>query len=317
MPEGKIDPKLDYLGKGVDCRKPSDTWLDELDHADKIRDLAPDNIEVHPVVKRRRETRDRSTESKTEAGGSISAKPHESLQIGANFEGKRAISETTKYEIEIITTKIAKICKDAHKDPNTVISRDGTHYTKYEEELSQFILEHIETEASAKDLEGANSVAKLGSYLQHARAKGESVKHIWQKIADACHSFMKEKMPYTQYVSSISLGAVRVESHESQDSSSNIAGGFHGKVMDIADASLKAGRQLVNEVKITSNWTRGEIDSSETVKVEEVIEIILQPVSNLINSKSRELEVIMKRILQLYSPSKSLILYTTYKPRGP
>ena len=73
--------------------------------------------------------------------------------------------------------------------------------------------------------------------------------------------------------------------------------------MDVAEASLKAGgRQLVNEVKITSNWTRGGIDSSENVKVEEVIEIILEPVSNLINT--RELEAIMKRLLQLYSPIK-------------
>ena len=67
-------------------------------------------------------------------------------------------------------------------------------------------------------------MAKLGSYLQHASARGESEKHIiWQKITNVCHSFMTEKMPYTKYVSSISLGAVSVESHKSQDLKSNIA----------------------------------------------------------------------------------------------
>ena len=304
-PVAKIHPKLDCLGKGVDCRKPSDTWLDELDHADKVRDLAPDNIEVHPVTKRRRETRNKSTERRIDAGGCIIIKPHPSIQGGAGFEHNRATNRSTKYSIEIITTKIAKMRKDARKDPNVVVSRDGTHYTKYEEKLSQFILEHMETNgASTKDLKGANSVAKLGSYLQHASAKGKLEHDIWQKITNACHSFMTKKMPYTQYVSSISLGAVRVEARELQDSSNNTTGGFQIKGLDIAEASLKAGRQLVNEVKITSNWTRGEIDSSETVKVEEVIEIILEPVSNLINT--RELEAIMKRLLQLYSPGKSL-----------
>ena len=317
-PEKKIDPKLDYLGKGIDCRKPSNTWLDELDHAEyKVRNLDPQKIQINPVTKRRKETRDGITESKIEGEGNISAKPHESLQLGANLEGKKGISKTTKYEIEIIITKIAKMRKDVREDLNPIIGRDGTHYTKYEEELSQFILEHMETKgASLKDLKGDNSVTKLDSYLnvQHARAKGESAKPIWQTIADACDSFVKEKMPYTQYASSISLGAVRVVSHKSQDSSSDIAGGFQGKAMDIAGTNLKAGCLLVDNMKITSNWTRGEIDSSETVKVEEVIEAILEPVSSLINSKSQELEVIMKTLLQSYSPSKS---HTTYKLREP
>ena len=309
-PEREIDPKLDYLGKGIDCRKPSDTvtWLDELDHADyRVRNLDPKKIRTKSVTKGRKETRDGIIESKIEGEGSISATPHESLQLSANLEGKKGISKTTKYEIEIITTKIATMHKDVSEDLNPIIGRDGAHYTKYEEELSRFILKHImETKGANLNLKGDNSVIMLDSYLdvQHARAKGESAKPIWQTIADACDSFVQEKVPYTQYASSISLGAVRVVSHKLQDSSSDIAGGFQGKVMDIANANLKAGCNLVNKINITSNWTRGKIDSSGTVQVEEVIEIILEPVSNLLNTQ--ELETIMKRLLQLYSPSKSL-----------
>ena len=83
------------------------------------------------------------------------------------------------------------------EDPGTIM-RNNTHYTKYECELSQFILDHIgELQREAKnesaadedmnlgkeiaDLEGEDAIAKLELYLEdrRRRKKSESTQQLY------------------------------------------------------------------------------------------------------------------------------------------
>jgi hypothetical protein len=158
----QVASKLDYLGRGVDCREPEQTWLEKLDDygAEKIRDLDPSerNIIENPVQKNKTESRNETTESKKRVEGSLKVTPHKGINLGGELKVKRDSSKTTKYREESRSTRIVTMRKDTSQDPD-IVKRDGDgtnppiHYSKYEKELSQFILEHIgtmQTEASTK-----------------------------------------------------------------------------------------------------------------------------------------------------------------------
>ena len=325
---GGVDPtKLDYLGRGVNCREddPQKPWLDTLDAsgADKIRGTASKNILEKPVKINKKKSNDESAESKKGVEGSVHAKPHESLKLGAELKTKRDASTTTKYRREYQSTKIVTMLDSTSEDPDN-IKRGGTHYTNYESKLSKSILDYIEKkqekagEAATclgkmiKDLEGVDPVARLENYIQDTRAKNKSGQQIWQTIADACCSFMNEK-PYTHYVSSITLGAALEQSYESQDSRRDTSAGLQGNIADMVDGSLKGECQTVSKYKFNCIQSRGRInhDSGKVIE-EEIIEASRTPVSSLINNKSQELKIIMVRLLQCYTHSdrgKSAIAY--------
>ena len=316
--------KVDYLGRGVDFREPKETWLDKLDRyaTEKIRDFSDESIKENPVTKKKKETGDNTTESKKGAEGSVKATPHSSIELEGEFKVKRDSSTTTKYEINEHSTMILVLKDDTSQDLN-IIKREGTnppiHYAKYETKLSQFILDDIDamqTEASAKggeeatatclgkmikDLKEGDSVARLEEYLQHARSQKESCQQIWQALANACCSFINKKpYMYTHYVKSIRLGAIVEESEELTDSHHDTSAGAHLTGPKAVGGSVKGGHQAVKKTKTTKNLARGTVQSDGTVTAEEVIEAALEPVSSLINPKSRELKVIMEWLLNCY-----------------
>ena len=321
----QVDSKLNYLGRGVDCREPSDTWLDRLDYycTENIRDLNDGNIIVQT---NETESRNETTESKKRVEGSVKATPHRSINLGGELKVKRDSSTTKKHKIDCYSTRIVTLKEDTSQDLN-IIKREGTdppiHYTKYEAKLSQFILEHIDAiqtevsttggeEATAtatclgkmiKHLKEGDSVARLEEYLQHARSQEESCQQIWQALANACCSFINEKpYMYTHYVKSVTLGAIEEESEESTDSHHDTSARTHVTAFDAVDGSLEGEYQAVRKSNVTRNESRGMIESdSGKVTDEEVIEASLEPVSSLINKKSRELKIIMERLLKCYS----------------
>ena len=311
------DSKLNYLGCGVDCRKTRTALLEDLDNVEyKIRELASNdgNIIRNRVLSNETEAMNETTESKKGVEGSVKVTPYRSINLGGELKVKRDSNESKKYRKARHSTRIVTMNKDTSHDPH-IVKREGTdppiHYTQYEKELSQFILEHIETEASTKggkvamclgkmikDLKGDDSIARLEELLQHARK--ELRQQTWQTLMDACCSFIKEK-PYTHYVRSIKLGALRQELCESQDSNRNTSAGVHGTGFDTVDISGQVGQEVVRNSAFTRNESRGTVQSDGTVTAEEVIEARMEPVSSLINKKSQELKIIMERLLQYYT----------------
>jgi hypothetical protein len=319
----QVASKSDYLGRGVDSKEPKDTWLDKLATygASKIRDLAPNdgNIIENPVNKEKKKLGNETTEGKKGVEGSLNVTPHRVLKLGGELKVKRDSSKTTKYQEKSRSTRTVTMIDDTSKDPD-IVKRDGTnppiYYTKYEQELCQFILKHIDTkqtEASTKggeeatclgkmikDLEKGDPVARLEEYLEHARSAKELYQQTCQTLANACCSFIAKK-PYTHYVRSITLGAIQQKSYELQDSNHDTSGGAHVTGADVVDGSIKGGHQAVGKSDVTSKLSRGKYDSdSGTVTVEEVIEASMEPVSSLINERSRELKIIMGRLIQYY-----------------
>ena len=323
MAQANDDSKLNYLGCGVDCRKTRNALLEDLDNGEyKIRELAPNdgNIIRNRVLSNKIETRNETTKSKKGVEGSVKVTPYRSINLSKEVKVKRDSNESKKYRIASHSTRIVMMNKDTSHDPH-IVKREGTgtdppiHYTKYEQELSQFILEHIETEASTKggeeatatyfgkmikDLKEGDSVARLEELIQHARSQEQSYQQIWQVLENACSSFMQEK-PYTHYVRSITLGALQQELCESQDSNRNTLAGIHGTTFNAVDVSGQVGQELVRSSALTRNESRGTVQSDGTVTAEEVIEACMEPVSSLINKKSQELKTVMKRILQYYT----------------
>ena len=323
----QVASKLDYLGRGVDCRELEENWLHKLDryNTKKIRDFSEKdgNIIENPVTTNKTELRNETTESKKRVEGSVKVTPHKSINLGGELKVKRDSSTTTRCRIDSRSTKIVTLNEDTSQDLH-IIKREGTdppiHYTKYEKELSQFILDHIgtmQTEASTKgqgkeatatclgkmikDLKEGDSVARLDEYLQHARTQKELCQQTWQTLANACCAFIKEK-PYTHYVKSITLGAIQQELYESKDSNHDVSAGIRGTGVNVVDGSLEGGHQVDSKSNVTRNESRGTIESdSGKVTAEEVIEASMEPVSSLINKKSRELKIIMEWLLKSYS----------------
>ena len=119
--------------------------------------------------------------STTNAEGNFNVKPHPVMHLGGKLTAKHDTSKMwMSHKIHHITKRVV-MYDDTSKDPGTIM-RNNTHYTKYECELSQFILDHIdELQREAKnesaadeemnlgkeiaDLEGEDAVAKLEVYL--------------------------------------------------------------------------------------------------------------------------------------------------------
>ena len=158
---------MDYLGRGVDCRELEETWLDKLDcyNTAKIRDFneGDGSITVNPVTKKKTESRNKTTDSKKRVEGSVKVTPHRSINLRGELKVKRDSSKMTKCRIDSRSTRIVTMRQDTSQDPH-IIKRDGTdppiHYTKYEKELGQFILEHIGT------MQTEASIPKEGKKLQ-------------------------------------------------------------------------------------------------------------------------------------------------------
>jgi hypothetical protein len=202
--------------------------------------------------------------STTNAQGNFNIKPHPGLQLGGKLTAKHDTSKMWKsHKIRHITRRVI-MYDDASKDPGT-ITRNYTHYTKYECELSRFILEYIgELQREAKrecvsdedvnlgkaiaDLSGENAVANLEVYLDdiRQRKKSESTQQLWQIVADACCAFMEERT-YTHYVHNIVLGASSQESSNVALSSSDVSGEVQGK--GAGYANVGASGNLHKETK--------------------------------------------------------------------
>ena len=309
----------DYLGRGVDGRTPRESWLDALDaySSEKIRNVHPkeENIIVTPVSQYKSEFNSQTKKSSMNADVNLNAKPHSMLQLGGKLTAKRDTSKMWKTHKSHNITRRIIMSDNISKDPDT-ISRDDTYYSKYECELSQFILEHIcELQRVAKeesedenlgkeitDFKGEDAIAKLDDYLNDVRQrkKSESTQHLWQIVADACCAFMDAKK-YTHYVHNIVLGASSQERFDEDHSSSDISGGVQGKGGDYVDVGATGGHHKEKKRNSIMKDTRGKVDSSGAVTNEEVIDVALSPVSDLINKKSRELKVLMEGLLCCYN----------------
>ena len=320
----QVASKSDYLGRGVDYREPEKTWLDKLDRfaTEKIRDFSERSVIENPVIKKTIESRDKTTGSKKSVEGSVKATPYKGIDLGAELTAKRDSSTMTNYKINEHSKRILALDGDTSQDLD-IIKREGTnppiHYTKYEAKLSQFILDKIDamqTEANAKggeeatatclgkmikDLKEGDSMARLEEYLQHTRSQKELCQQIWQALANACCSFINEKpYMYTHYVKSVTLGAIEEKWEESTDSHHDISAGTHVTGLSAVGGSLKGGHQAVKKSKTTKNVARGTVQSDGTVTDEAVIEVSIEPLSSLINKKSRELKIIMERLLKCF-----------------
>ena len=274
---------------------------------------------MKPVSQHKSESSCHMKKSTTNAEGNFNVKPHPVTQLGGKLTAKHDTSKLWRsHKVRHITRRVV-MYDDASKDPGTIM-RNNTHYTKYECELSQFILDHIdELQREAKnesaadeemnlgkevaDLEGEDAVAKLDVYLGDIRRrnKSESTQQLWQIVADACCAFMEERQ-YTHYVHNIVLGASIQELSHVAQSSTDVSGEVHGKGGGYA--GVGASGNLHKEMKRNSTMKdiRGTADfSTGFVTKEDVIDVAVNPVSSLINRKSRELKVLMEGLLSSYS----------------
>ena len=319
--------KLDCLGIGLDGRIPQESWLDALCASNiKIREVHPQkqNIEIKKFDKRNSEVNETSRNHALNAGGNLSAKPHESLQLGGKLQVKRDARHSKKSHTVLRTTRVVTMLDDISKDPQNFITRGSKphiHYTKYECDLSRFILEYIEVEQDkqqvqevtdsdtgklVKDLKGNNPVIKLDEYVKSlkARREREVSQRLWEEIANACCAFL-DKNKCTHYVYSIELGASSQESEETDNSSKAVSVKATAKAVESVDAKLGGGLQTDTESAIIRSELRGLIDG-DVVTVEEVISADLEPVTELINRRSPELKLVMEALLRSYRSGKSL-----------
>lgn len=323
-----FDPKIDYLGRGVDGRTPPNTWLDALDKysANKIWDIHQKNknIEIMKVDTENCEQNERSRNCELNVGGSLSVAPHKSLQLGGKLQAKRDIRHSQTCRTVLKTMRVATMLDDTSNDPN-ILRRGGkspTHYTKYERELSRFILEHTEvqqdkqhTQATTgtdrptgkqiRDLKGKDPVARLDDYLRdlRARTKSDTSQLLWEELADACCAFL-DQYKYTHYVYNLKLGASSQELEETDNSLKAIAVGVKATTAQHVDTTVQGGLQKKTDCATTRNETRGSLKDA-VVTSEEVIEVNLKPVTELINKTSRELKIMMEALLRSYSSSKA------------
>ena len=321
---GVDSEKLKYLGKGVDGRTPPETWLTSLDtySADSIRDLNPThlNIEVKKVEKTNIEvvTETEEIDFNTETDVGIEPHPTVPVKLGWNLTAKLNIEKTSNSKLVWKTTKVVIMFDDTSNDPNIITRgcKPPTHYTKYERQLSQFILEYIaakqkEQDSQAadstgtdlgkkiKDLKGEDEVAKLDDYLNDVRARKEtkSRQSLWQMVTNACTAFLNEE-EHTHYVSNIVLGAVLRKAKTTTTTDAGMSGGgnVEGGNMVRLDSHTGVTIRSDGEEKITA--LIGEMDDENKVVKEEIIEANLKPVTRLINKKSQELKTIMTALLK-------------------
>ena len=314
-------PKLEYLGSGIDGRMPPESWLDTLDgKRTKLREVDLDkNIQITEVDKTKSAQTSKSKKRSTKAGGHAGLKPHQSLGLEGKLTAMRDTSKYSKHSEFQKTTKIAWMIEETSRDPENITrAREGKppiHYTKYERELSGFILEHVEVKQEEerrrgtgatdippiKDLEGEDDVDKLNKYIHDLQSQpnSKSRQKIWQEIASACWMFLNKKR-YTHYVDSIHLGASIHASVTAQHSKTGFLAGAGAKGMEFVDAGAEVGHQRESSSVSKIRVTRGTIES-DVVTSEEVIKASLSPVTDLINDKSKELMVVMKSLMRAYT----------------
>ena len=315
------DPKLphvDYLGKGVDCTTPSDTWLDTLDkshRAEKIRRVNSEKIDVKPSVKNTSESVYNREGRKKNVQASMHVKPHEVLKLGGHLKAERCTSNTKEVHRNQQRTRIVTMLDDTSDDPDNII-REGSHYTRYECKLIESILKYIERQKhkankkssdttgidKIEDPQGDDAVAKLHDLI--ARTESQSQQKLWQMVADASCYFLQDTK-HTHYVHSIELGASRHKVEETHESGTDVSGGLQANVMEYTDAAVGGGSQKESKSANTVEETRGRTDTDGEVIVEEVIAADLEPVSQLINT--RGLKVVMKKLLECYDRGKTCI----------
>ena len=301
MATNESDAKLDYLGRGVNCRTPPDTWLNALDiyRGSKVVACNSKSVNVTPIAEKHLETVNETNQCTKSGGCSMNIKPHECTRLLGELTVNCSTSTTTKCQKKCIVTK--KVAMTSI-DPDIPSKDGGTQQcTKYERDLCEFILKYIEEMQKEQtdlgkqiaDLKDGNPEDKLDKYLSDAKKS----KEIWQMVADAC-SFFLDETKHTHYVSCIGLGAVQSESMKSKEDSTNMGFKAGANAIESVDFSCQAQSQSRKEENATMIDERGEIDgSTDSVTTEEVIEVTLTPVFKLIKNKS--LRSLMKALLQL------------------
>ena len=76
--------------------------------------------------------------------GKVAVKPHQSVNLGANFDVQRYTKKTEKQHHVYRPTRTATFIDDIKEDPEVMISSTSngfkTYYSKYEQELCACIL---------------------------------------------------------------------------------------------------------------------------------------------------------------------------------
>ena len=115
----------------------------------------------------------------------------------------------------------------------------------------------------------------------------------------AVHSWRKENTPTMCTI--IVLGASSQQLSNVAQSSTDVSGEVQGKGGSYAGVGASGHLHKVMKQNSITKDTRGTVDSSGVVTNEEVIDVALNPVSSLINRKSRELKVLMEGLLCSYN----------------
>ena len=323
--------KLKYLGKGVDGRTPPETWLTALDKysADNIRDLNEQhlNIDVKKVenTTTKRDVDTVRTDWNVEAHFGITPHPTVPVQLEGDLTAKRTMKKMTNFSLVRKTTRVATMLDDTSNDPNIITRacKPPTHYTKFECQLSQFVLEYIAKEQEEadwlssheatdstgrdlgkkiKDLKGEDVVAKLDDYFNDVRKRKakKSRQRLWQMVGNACTEYLNEKR-HTHYVSNIVLGALSYKTKTKQDSSTELSGGGQISAGERVRLHQGGGVSTVANGETESTTDIGKMDDKGNVVREEIIEVNLKPVTQLINKHSRELKTLMTAHLKLHN----------------
>ena len=281
--------KIDYLGRGVDCRTPKHTWFDKLDNYSGdgiIAQKKMDIVEI-PITTTREEAVDETVQSITGGECGMGIKPHEYVNMFGEVTAKRYTCTATKHREMTKTTKAAKIKSKSIK------------CKKYDQDLCKFIVEYIEENQEEQTDQGKrftnrNPKDRLEEYLSAAKDPSS----MWQTVATACSLFL-DKTKFTHYVSCAKLGARQHESLEWKKSGTNVACGAGVNACQGASCSAQAQCQRGSERNIFTKEERGVIDeSSGAVTTEEVIEVTMTPVFELIEHK--DLCVIMQALLHCH-----------------
>ena len=285
--------KIDYLGRGVDCRTPKDTWFNKLDNYSGDRIIAQkkmDIIEI-PITTTREEAVDETVQSITGGECGIGIKPHECVNLFGEVTAKRYTCTAIKHRETIKVTKMMQIKSIKCK--------------KYEQGLCEFIIEYIkENQEEHIDLgkrpTNRNPKDRLEEYLSAAKKSKDpsSLLWMWQTVANACSLFLDKTMS-THYVSGIKLGAGQQESTDSKECGTNVACGAGVNTCQVASCSAQAQYQRGSKRSIFMKEERGVIDKrSGAVTTEEVIEVTLTPLFELIEHKN--LHKIMQELLRYH-----------------
>ena len=279
-----------YLGRGVDCRTPKDTWFDKLDNytGDGLITQKKMDITEIPIVTTREEAVDETDQSITGGEGGVSIKPHECASLFGKLTIVRYSCTATKHREMIKVTKAVKITSIKCK--------------KYEQDLCEFIVKHIKENQEeqidqGKQSTNCNPKDRLEEYLSAAKDP-LSMRQMRQTVANACSLFL-DKTKSTHYVSCAKLGARRNEHLEWKKSGTNVAFGAGVNASQGASFSAQGQCERGSERNVFMKEERGEIDKRNgDVTTEEVIEVTLTPVFELIEHEA--LRVIVQALLRCH-----------------